>query len=322
MSEPAKASSGGIVRMVISIGIGIFIIAQAWAIAASDNFDLVLEKAGAEYRRAEFQESLKLYKKAYGMKEDCFECLWSIAQIYSRIGDHKNLLKTSQQLIKISAKDTTQLAKAWNLRGNALYSAAMIIPDLPDIQKFREAEAAFRETLKINPEMNIAHYSLGVTLLRQSRTNDAIEELKIYLQNPQEKDLAEKALLMIGAPIPKPLIEAKLVASEETEYGPKKSFAPKITNWESIPAELFSPAKGLAACRLQESASTRLEVTVLLNGQQTAIPYCGFTKSEELRDIDALIDIYPLEYRTNKVQIRFKDRLTGMETISDPVILQ
>lgn len=321
MSEPLRVLFGKIHRSLLPAAIGFLIVMQASPIAASENFDSVIDKAGAEFRRAEYQESLKLLKKAYGMKKSCFECLWCMAQVYSSIGDHKNLLKTSDRLIKISGADPAQRAKAWNLRGNVLFGAALINPYSPDIHKFSEAEAAFRETLKINPEMNIVHYSLGVTLVRQNRINDAVEELKTYLKHPEEMKLAEKARLIIGAPIPKPLIKAKLINTEKTEYGPKNSFTPKIANWESFPVELFSPVKNLPRCRLQENESTRLEVTVLLNGKPASTSFCGFTKSEQLRDMESLIDIYPLEYSTNKVQIKLKDRLTGVEIFSDPINL-
>jgi len=45
------------------------------AISASPDFNSLFESAGVKYEQGSYEEALKLYKKASGIRKDSFECL-------------------------------------------------------------------------------------------------------------------------------------------------------------------------------------------------------------------------------------------------------
>ena len=165
------------------------------------DFDSVFDKASQNYRQGKYDEALSLYKKANAMKDNkSLECLWGMAQTFNKLGAHKNTLQTCDRLIQIGGDDIGFLVKAWNMRGNTLSAAAMENPGKPDETKLREAEAAFREVLKFSSELSVAHYSLGVTLIRLNRLNEGLAELQAYIKNADDEDTAERARKIIDNP--------------------------------------------------------------------------------------------------------------------------
>jgi thiol-disulfide isomerase/thioredoxin len=167
---------------------------------AQDDFDSVYAKAGLSFRQGKYEEALGFYKKANRMKQNSsLECLWGMAQTFSKLGAYKNTLQACDQLIQISGDNLHFLVQAWNMRGNELSAAAMAKPGKPDETKLQEAEAAYREVLKLSAS-NMAHYSLGITLIRLNRIHEGVGELKTYVQHAGEEDIAEKARKIIQDP--------------------------------------------------------------------------------------------------------------------------
>jgi thiol-disulfide isomerase/thioredoxin len=123
-----------------------------------------------------------------------------MAQTFSKMGAHKNVLQTCDRMIQISSSDRASLIMAWNMRGNALSAAATANPGRLDEAKLREAEVAYREVLKYGSSMNMAHYNLGMTLIRLKRQDEGLEEMRTYLKNAEEEDVAEKARKIIDNP--------------------------------------------------------------------------------------------------------------------------
>ena len=168
---------------------------------AQDDFDSIYDKASQNFRRANYEEALKLYKKANSMRENKdFDCLWGIAQTFSKLGAHKNTLQTCDIMIQTGGKDVGVLIKAWNLKGNTLSAAAMENPGKPDENKLRGAEGAYREVLKYSSELIMARYNLGVTLIRLNRLNEGLEELRAYVKKADDEVTAESARRIIGNP--------------------------------------------------------------------------------------------------------------------------
>jgi len=160
----------------------------------------VYDRASICFRQGKYQEALGLYQKANRIKQNSnLECLWGIAQTFSKLGAHKNALQTCDRLIQVSGNNKYFCVTAWNMRGNELSAAATANPGRIDEEKLREAEAAYREVLKLNAS-NMAHYNLGITLIRLNRINEGIGELKTYIQHAEEEDIAEKARKIIQDP--------------------------------------------------------------------------------------------------------------------------
>lgn len=170
-------------------------------VMAQDSFESMYEKAGLSFRQGKYEEALDLYKKANRMKQDSsLECLWGMAQTYSKLGAYKNSVQTCDRLIQLGGDNAYFLANAWNLRGNELSASATEKPGKLDQNKLREAEAAYREVLRVSPFLNMAHYNIGIALIRMNRVKEGVEELQTYVRSAQEVDIAEKARKIIENP--------------------------------------------------------------------------------------------------------------------------
>jgi len=297
----------------------------AWspAIAVSENFDSVYAKANANYRQGNFKEALKLYKKANSLNKNSSECLFLLARTYTKLGDHRNALKISDELIQSSRPDQAQLAKAWNLRGNTLFDAAMDDRQGTYEIKLREAESALREALKINPNLNLAHYNLGIALIRMNRMDEGLSELRAYLSNATEPDIAEKARKFVEASkIPTPVLAVAGNNKQDLSKGDGYAMTLQVKNWASFPVALFKSAKDLPPC---SAGNSRLEITVFSNFMSYAPPMCNITQPEGLQNIPVPNEFSGRtgwgEAKPKEVFIRIKDRLTGYTVFSQPIAL-
>ena len=170
--------------------------------AQDDEFDNALDKARLHFNRRNYEEALKFYKRANKLKgENCADCLWGMAQTYSKLGADKNVLDTCERLVQAAAGDHEIAAKAHNLKGITLAAMAMENMEKPDAKKLAEAETAFRKTLEDSSEFKIAHYNLGITLIRLKREDEGIQELKAYVEDADDdSESGEEARKMIANP--------------------------------------------------------------------------------------------------------------------------
>ncbi|HEV8385507.1 MAG TPA: hypothetical protein VGQ11_11610, partial [Candidatus Acidoferrales bacterium] len=128
--------------------------AQAAARATSaaapqeEDFDDVMDKARLNFNRRNYEDALKFYKRANKMKgENCAECLWGMAQTYSKLGADKNVVETCDRLVPAAADDKALASKAHNLKGITLAAMAMEKIEKPDLKKLADAESEFRLAL-------------------------------------------------------------------------------------------------------------------------------------------------------------------------------
>jgi thiol-disulfide isomerase/thioredoxin len=183
--------------MRLAAQILILLIPYLSAIAAED-FDALYDEASLRYRLGDYENALKSYKRANSLKKEAdWECLCGMAQSYGKLGEFKSVYKIWDQLMQTSGGNICYKAKAWKLRGDALYEAA--VASKPDEAKLRESETAYREALKINPMLNQAHYQLAIALIRMNRIDEGLRELQIFIQNAEEGD-ARKARKIIENP--------------------------------------------------------------------------------------------------------------------------
>ena len=170
-------------------------------VLAEDDFDSVYDKASLYFRQGKYEDALTQYKKANRLMQDSsLECLWGMAQSFSKLGASRNTMQTCDRMIELSGDNVYFRVKAWNLRGNELSAAAMANPEKPDQNKLQEALTAYREVLKLSSALDMAHYNLGMTLIRMNRVDEGVGELKVYVQNAEDRELVEKAQKIIQNP--------------------------------------------------------------------------------------------------------------------------
>jgi tetratricopeptide (TPR) repeat protein len=192
-----------LIKCLISALIGVLLSQAEPARAAlvPEDFDSLYDEANQSFRKGSYEEALGLFNRANSLKNNASpECILRIAQTFSKIGAHKNVLQTGDRLIAVAGNDPYFHSKALDLMGNALMILAKTDPAKPDEAKLKQAEGIFRELLRVNPALNLTRFNLGWTLLSLNRMDEGIAELQAYLKNPEEKDLAEKARKLIDNP--------------------------------------------------------------------------------------------------------------------------
>ncbi len=300
------------------------------AVSAADTFAVIFKNADDKYGQGSYQDALKLYNKACGMKKNDFECLWKIALTQNRLGQYSDALKTTGKLMKISKSNNAQLALCWNLRGRTLFDAATDEPDKLNSKSILKSEFAFREALRTNPVKNLARYNLGVLLIRTNRTDEGLAELRTYLTNAEDPDIAEQARMIISTPkIPVPILE--LVKSVKTDFpdGFRYNHTIRINNLDVFPAELFKASQSLPPCTLgaaPTATGTRMEITVMDDTPLRYPPMCRITEPQRLRQLTVVSQLIyrSAEGRVQKpkaICVRIKDRLTGNYVYSETVAL-
>jgi tetratricopeptide (TPR) repeat protein len=296
--------------------------------SAAENFETLIQKANDNYRLGSYEEALKLYKKANRKKKNDFDCLWHMALSLNQLGQYGDSLNVIKNMIKISGSSAAQQAIAVNLRGNTLFDAAKEDPKGLNKKMLREAENSYREALKISPNLNLAHYNLGVALIRMDRMDEGLGELRTYLRNGEEPDIVEQAKMILQTPkIPVPEIELMQSVKIDSAEGYRNNYVVKIKNWESYTADLFKASKSLPPCTLGASPAatgTRLEITVMGDIPPSFPPMCNI---RDPRTLQALTVFSQMIYRRaassipkqKYLYVRIKDRLTGNMVFSQQV---
>ncbi len=168
---------------------------------AQENYESIYDEASQNFIRNNYEEALRLFHKANSMKNNTSrECIWRIAQTYSKLGAHKNVLQTCDKLIRLSGDNLLYRAKAWELLGTTLLASATAVPERPDPALLTQAVEAFHEFLKIKPEQSMAHYNLGVALAWINRFGEAVGEFQTYLKNANDRETARKARIFQDNP--------------------------------------------------------------------------------------------------------------------------
>jgi thiol-disulfide isomerase/thioredoxin len=128
------------------------------------------------------------------------ECLWGLAQAYQKIKAYKDVLIYCDQIIQMQNIESNFLARVLNLKGEAFYSSALLMAyPKKETAKLYAAESAFREALKNNPYLALAHYNLGLTLVYLDKVDEGIGELSLYVSKV-DPATAEKVKKLIDNP--------------------------------------------------------------------------------------------------------------------------
>jgi tetratricopeptide (TPR) repeat protein len=171
------------------------------AAAVKEDYETLYDRARQAAKKNMYADAINLYKKANELKgKTSLECLLGMAEVYNKSRNYDEAVKACDQLIQLSGNDIGFLVKAWNLRGNVLFNSSIFNRLSLDKSALQKSEAAFREVLKIAPGLNMAHYNLGLVMIRLKRVDEGIAELQIYLKNADEKDVAERARKIIENP--------------------------------------------------------------------------------------------------------------------------
>jgi peroxiredoxin/Tfp pilus assembly protein PilF len=141
------------------------------------------------------KDAIDAFKRANRLASNsCFECFVGLAAAYTHQADLKNALDSCDRAVAAAA-DNSNKANAHAYKGKALLTIGK-----PDAKRFGQAEQEFRTAIELAPNDPVLHLDLAITLLRQSKDDQAREELqKCVAMNPTST-IAEQAKLLMANP--------------------------------------------------------------------------------------------------------------------------
>jgi TonB family protein len=139
----------------------------------------------------DYAKALDRYEKAEKLSHHaCPECLLREIKVYKTNGDFNSALDCAKKAQNEAGDDKPEMARALLMRTSLL--AAM--SSKPKDKKLVEAVADTRQALALDPRESIAHFNLGVLLMKQEQDADGIAELKTYLaSNEADAKVAKDA---------------------------------------------------------------------------------------------------------------------------------
>jgi thiol-disulfide isomerase/thioredoxin len=140
-------------------------IAQGDELFAKQDYDKALDA----YRKAD--------KLAHHTSAVCYLRMFSVER---KAGDLPAALEDAKKAAAAAGADKGVAAKAHLARGFLLAE----MTSKPTDKKLKESEAETREALATDPGMLIAHFNLGIVLLKQERDADGIAELNSFIASP------------------------------------------------------------------------------------------------------------------------------------------
>ncbi|MGH9866336.1 MAG: redoxin family protein, partial [Candidatus Acidiferrales bacterium] len=156
------------------------------------------EQGNAFAAQQQYMSAIFAYEKANKLSQnECAMCLLKIFAIYRRVGDYGDALGFASKAAKEAGNDKSTGALAHLYRGVLLGQ----MTSKPKDKKLAEAVSEIRESLEMDATDAVAHFDLGVVLMKQEDNTDGIAELKTYLGSGKTTPASEKsARAMIADP--------------------------------------------------------------------------------------------------------------------------
>jgi len=146
----------------------------------SPAFDVEMRNGEQAMQRQDYEQAIRAYKKAYSLsKKSSFDAAAAMVLAYRALGASKNALDAADEALKLAGQDAHRLVQAHNLRGSVLYSLSA----KPDDPRMKEAESEFRAALALQDDYQSARFNLGMALLKQSRDDEGVRELRVYVEH-------------------------------------------------------------------------------------------------------------------------------------------
>ncbi len=169
------------------------LVAQAPA-PVDPKFTEALQKGEAALKTRKWEDALGAFKQANNiLDKKSPAALYGVARAHHGLGAFKSEAEASAEALKYVGGDKRFEAMLHNQRGMALFSMAEKNTD----KAIKDAEAEFRLAVALPQAPPIAHYNLGLSLLKQSRDEEGATALKAYtafgLKTP-EVDLAVRMI--------------------------------------------------------------------------------------------------------------------------------
>lgn len=148
------------------------------------------EQGNAFAAQQQYLNAILAYQKANQLSQhECAMCMLKIFAIYKRVGNYGDALSYASKAAKEAGNNKSVAALAHLYRGTLLGQIA----SKPKDKKLAQAASEIRESLELDPSNTIAHFDLGVVLMKQEDDTDGIAELKTYLVSGKTAPTIEKS---------------------------------------------------------------------------------------------------------------------------------
>ncbi len=166
------------------------VVCSAQQASPNSEFEKHFQAAQAAFADGKYPAAIDAFKKASKQQDGCARCFIGIGYSYLRMGDTNGAEKSAEKALALATSDPDR-AIAHDLRGSALLNVGAV-----DKKSLPKAEAEFREAARLAPVASF-HLNLARSLMKQSKDDDAVPELKQCLAlNPSVAmaDLAKRYL--------------------------------------------------------------------------------------------------------------------------------
>ncbi len=169
------------------------------AAQSTDPVAQAIAEGDAYQSKRDYEQALKSYWKADKLSHHSSAlALIHIALIEKKAGVLWDAASDAKKAIAAAGDNKSLQWQARLLRATLLTQMA----GRPTNNKLKEAEAELRAAVQLDPSQPIAHYNLGIVLLKQERDADGIAELNALLALPKtDATMAADARRMIASPI-------------------------------------------------------------------------------------------------------------------------
>ena len=172
-----------------------FLIAQA-APAVDPAFKAEFQEGQQAFKAGKYKDAINALKKANKLQHNaCGECYLLLAVAYYRSGELTQCEENCDKAVATATDDDTR-AIAHNMKGTAVLTAA----DKTDSKKAQESESEFRSAIQLDPKSAVFHLNLARALLRESKDEEAKQELQSCLELRPDEKQASEARLLLGNP--------------------------------------------------------------------------------------------------------------------------
>jgi cytochrome c biogenesis protein CcmG/thiol:disulfide interchange protein DsbE len=163
--------------------------------SSKGEYDDSMEKGRQLLTSGKLDDAIKEFKTAIKVSDGKeYLAYWGLAQTYFRLDAVKNVSDTCKKIIEIAPNDHVR-AEAYNLNGIALLRASD-----GNKKQLSEAETLLRKALETDPNLRVAHYNLGKTLLVEGHDSEGRDEMKAYLAAWADGPDAANAKKYIASP--------------------------------------------------------------------------------------------------------------------------
>lgn len=167
------------------LGLGVLLVfvapranAQETAVSAPAPVAALVEQGDNYMASRNYLKALESYQKAEKVSHhECAKCLIREVSIYKTAGDFSSALDCAKKAQKEAGANKEESAEALMVQASLLAAQA----SKPKDKKLAQAVADTREAITLEPTLTLAHFNLGVLLIRQNQDADGIAELKTYL---------------------------------------------------------------------------------------------------------------------------------------------